>query len=195
MEKQFRAQVMTFLNNFGDMELRSMFGGTGFFYQGAMFALLTGKRFYLRGGSVLSNDLLEKGCDKFVHVKKSSSAVVNYYDVTELHISGHPDLNELTERSLAQAVNDKARKTCGNYRRLRDLPNLRLTIERMLKKSGVEDVSTFYSMAPEEMFRRLQVTHGKDVDLCLLWKLAGAQQGRHWKLIEQDERERLLSAV
>jgi len=195
MKKQLKTQVTCFLNTFGEMEQRSMFGGTGFFHQDAMFALLTDKRFYLRGGGIVTDALVDKGCKKFVHVKKSSSAVVNYYDVTALFIEDDVELAVLVKASRDHALNDRAYKARGHHRRLRDLPNLRLTIERMLKKSGVEDISTFYSMAPEEIFRRLQVTHGNDLDLCLLWKLAGAQQGRHWKLIEEDERERLLSAV
>ncbi|OOE72190.1 TfoX/Sxy family DNA transformation protein [Salinivibrio sp. ML290] len=195
MAKQFEAQLMRFLDSYGEMEQRSMFGGIGFFSQEAMFALLTGKHVYLRGGGLLTDKLIAKGCNKFVHVKKSTSAVVNYYDVTALYLGHDPDLPTMIEQSLQRALKDKAQKTSTSSLRLRDLPNLRLTIERMLKKSGVKDVSTFYSMAPQEMFRRVQMTHGKDIDINLLWKLAGAQQGRHWELIEKDERERLLADV
>ncbi|WP_025673627.1 TfoX/Sxy family protein [Salinivibrio socompensis] len=64
MKHQLKTQVTCFLNTFGEMEQRSMFGGTGFFYQDAMFALLTDKRFYLRGGGIVTEALVEKGCKK-----------------------------------------------------------------------------------------------------------------------------------
>ncbi|OOF08549.1 MULTISPECIES: TfoX/Sxy family DNA transformation protein [Salinivibrio] len=195
MSVVFKAHIVKYLSNFGEMEQRSMFGGTGFFYDGAMFMLLTDKRLYLRGGGALSERLLDKTCRKFVHVKKSSTAVVNYYEITSLYIQDDPELGQLVKTSIDIAVADKKRKESLESRRLRDLPNLRLTIERMLKKSGVEDVRTFNQLTPEELFRRVQMTHGKDVDVSLLWKFAGAQQGCHWKLIEKEERDRLLAAV
>lgn len=184
-----------YLSQFGEMEKRSMFGGTGFFVSGAMFALIKEERIYLRGGAGLTNTLLAKECKKFVHVKKSSTAIVNYYDITDLYEGGDQALDEMIKKSVETSVAEKEYRDSKLNQRLRDLPNLRLTIERMLKKAGVEDVDTFFSMSPEELFRKVQEAHGYDVDMKLLWMFAGAQSGVHWTLLSEESKQQLLRAI
>lgn len=192
---EVKSGFVDYLYDFGDIERRSMFGGTGFFVRGAMFALLKEDRIYLRGGPKLTDTLLERECKKFVHVKKSSTAIVNYYDITELYDQDSPDLRELISASLYNSIAEKEYRDSNLHKRLRDLPNLRLTIERMLKKAGVQDVDTFFSMGPHELFCKVRDAHGYDVDIKLLWMFAGAQSGTHWTLLSEDMKQQLLRAI
>lgn len=192
---EVKSGFVDYLSQFGETEKRSMFGGTGFFVDGAMFALVKEDRIYLRGGAEFTEKLVAKNCKKFIHVKKSSTAIVNYYDITELYDKNEGDLDLLIKKSLDNSVAEKDYRDSKLNKRLRDLPNLRLTIERMLKKAGIEDVDTFFSMTPEEIFRKVQEAHGYDVDIKLLWMFAGAQTGIHWTLLGEDLKQQLLQAV
>ena len=192
---EVKSGFVDYLSQFGETERRSMFGGTGFFVSGAMFALVKEDRIYLRGGPSLTEKLVERACKKFVHVKKSSTAIVNYYDITELYEHDPADLSGLVKTSLDNSVAEKKYRDSKLNKRLRDLPNLRLTIERMLKKAGVDDVDTFFAMTPEELFRKVQEAHGYDVDIKLLWMFSGAQTGTHWTLLSEDTKQQLLSAI
>lgn len=192
---EVKCGFVDYLSQFGETEKRSMFGGTGFFVQGAMFALLKNERIYLRGGNEFTDKLIEKECKKFVHVKKSSTAIVNYYDITDLYERNANDLDAFVRKSLDNSVAEKEYRDSKLNKRLRDLPNLRLTIERMLKKADIENVDTFFSLSPEEIFRKVQEAHGYNVDIKLLWMFAGAQTGMHWTLLSEDVKQQLLRAI
>ncbi|MEZ8142244.1 DNA transformation protein [Enterovibrio norvegicus FF-33] len=192
---EVKSGFVEYLSQFGETEKRSMFGGTGFFVSGAMFALVKEERIYLRGGADLTDALLAKECKKFVHVKKSSTAIVNYYDITDLYDAADTGLDAMVKKSVLNSVAEKEYRDSKLNKRLRDLPNLRLTIERMLKKAGIEDVDTFFSMSPEELFRKVQEAHGYDVDIKLLWMFAGAQTGVHYTLLSEETKQNLLRAV
>lgn len=192
---EVKSGFVDYLSQFGETEKRSMFGGTGFFVSGAMFALVKEDKIYLRGGESLTDVLVSKECKKFVHVKKSSTAIVNYYDITALYDAKDDGLDELVANSVRTSVAEKQYRDSKINKRLRDLPNLRLTIERMLKKAGIDNVDTFFSMSPDELFLKVREAHGYDVDIKLLWMFAGAQTGVHWTLLTDDTKQQLLSAI
>lgn len=182
-----------YVEKFGDFQKRSMFGGTGLFKEDAMFALLSNDRVFIRGGDKLDNELSQLGCEKYRHVKKQTTATVNYYDVTALFVSGDSRMDRLVEESIEYSVSEREFKRSSANRRLRDLPNMQLTLERMVKKAGIEDVETFVQLGASEVFSKVKETYGSDVDVKLLWKFAGAIEGIHWKLIQEPRKRQLLA--
>ncbi|WP_264877188.1 TfoX/Sxy family DNA transformation protein [Vibrio agarivorans] len=187
---------LNYVSKFGKFQKRSMFGGVGMFKQEAMFCQFISGKFYLRGGGELDDRLTALHCEKYRHVKKQTTATVNYYDVTELYSYGSPKLNTLMRLSIALAVEQRTKKKSNLNRRLRDLPNMQLTLERMVKKSGIEDVQTFMELGADQVFEKVKSTYGNDVDDKLRWKFAGAIQGIHWKLLKEPNKRGLsLSAL
>jgi len=186
-------QFIQYVTKFGDFQKRSMFGGTGLFKEEAMFALISADKIFIRGGEKLDEQLNQLGCEKYRHVKKQTTATVNYYDITQLFNNKHEDLAELVEQSINYSVTQREFKRSSANRRLRDLPNMQLTLERMVKKAGVEDVDTFLELGASAVFSRVKQTYGSDVDVKLLWKFAGAIEGIHWKLIQEPRKRQLLA--
>ncbi len=182
-----------YVGKFGDHQKRSMFGGIGLFKEEAMFALVSNDQFYLRGGKELDQAFIDLGCDKYRHVKKQTTATVNYYDITQLFNTEHSGLDELVNRSIECSIQQRNFQKSSASRRLRDLPNMQLTLERMVKKAGVEDVETFMEMGAAQVFSKVKQAYGNDVDVKLLWKFAGAIDGIHWKLIQEPRKRELLS--
>ncbi|CAM2833779.1 TfoX/Sxy family DNA transformation protein [Vibrio mytili] len=182
-----------YVRNFSHYQKRSMFGGIGLFSDDAMFALVSNDCCYLRGGNGLDEAFTELNCDKYKHVKRQSTATVNYYDVTDLFESGFAGLDDLLQKSIDFSVNERKYQKSSASRRLRDLPNMQLTLERMVKKAGVDDVETFLQLGPVEVFNKVKVAYGNDVDVKLLWKFAGAIDGIHWKLLQEPRKKQLLS--
>ncbi|GMQ46313.1 TfoX/Sxy family DNA transformation protein [Vibrio sp. 10N] len=181
-----------YTTQFGESQKRSMFGGTGLFKDGAMYALISNDKVFIRGGKGLDAKLHDLQCEKFRHVKKQSTATVNYYDVTNLFEQKAPVLDDLVRNSIENSVDQHCSKHSVENRRLRDLPNMQLTLERMVKKSGIQDVKTFLELGAPRVFNRVKRTYGNDVDVKLLWKFAGAVDGVHWKLIQDPMKQRLL---
>lgn len=186
---------INYLDTFVPNEQRSMFGGTGIFVQGAMYALLSNEKLYIRGGEMLDQQLLELGCHKFKHVKRSTVAVVNYYDISPLYSSRLSLCNELIESSIAIALQEKTVRGASRNKRLRDLPNLRLTLERMMKKSGIDDVEAFHQMGAVDAYLQVKQAQGKNIDQKLLWMFAGAIEGCHWTLLNESHKNVLLQQL
>lgn len=191
MERSF----FEYVAKFGSFQKRSMFGGIGLFSEDAMYALISDGTIFIRGGSGLDKTLEEKGCKRYKHVKKQTVATVNYFDVTKLYTEGDESLDSIIQLSIEYSKQERAFQKSADSRRLRDLPNMQLTLERMVKKAGVPDVSTFLQMGPEDVFRKVKEAYGGDVDIRLLWKFAGAIDGCHWKLIQEPRKQQLLSSV
>lgn len=193
--QSLKEDLFNYLREFGNYEKRSMFGGTGVFINGAMYAILTEHSMFLRGGETLDDKLVSLGCSKFKHIKRSTTAVVNYYDITHLFQNDRGQCCELVKESIDISQKEKAFKSAVQNKRLRDLPNMRLTLERMVKKAGIPDVNSFVSLGAVEVYRKVRSSHGKDIDLKLLWMFAGAIDGCHWTLLKEEQKEQLLRAV
>lgn len=182
-----------YVSNFSEYQKRSMFGGIGLFSNDAMFALVSNDCCYLRGGIGLDDEFTQLNCEKYKHVKKQTTATVNYYDVTDLFDSSFNGLDELLQKSIECSIKERKYQKSSASRRLRDLPNMQLTLERMVKKAGIDDVDTFLELGPVEVFNKVRVAYGSDVDVKLLWKFAGAIDGIHWKLIQEPRKKQLLA--
>ncbi|WP_194435148.1 TfoX/Sxy family DNA transformation protein [Vibrio fluminensis] len=183
-----------YVSKYGDFQKRSMFGGTGLFKDDAMFALLSNEKVFIRGGDNLDDELCALGCEKYKHVKKQTTATVNYYDISDIYNSRDDKLDELVKQSIDYSVSQRKFKRSSANRRLRDLPNMQLTLERMVKKSGIDDVDEFVELGAAQVFSRVKQTYGSDVDVKLLWKFAGAIEGIHWKLIQEPRKRQLLDS-
>lgn len=184
--------LLDYIANFTKFRTRSMFGGIGLFKDGAMFAVLTGNKLYIRGGGKLDLIFEKMGCGKLIHVKKQSIVTVNYYNVTNCINKEGVDIEKIIARSINQSVDHRASRKSSEPMRLRELPNMRLTLERMVKKSGIPDVDTFMSLGATEVFSKVRNTYGNNIDINLLWKFSGAIDGVHWKLIEESKKQELL---
>ena len=198
MIKEYYMDIQTNTNSFLDLfnsyEKRSMFGGIGIFYKGTMFAIVMNEQLFLRGGSKLDEAFLNENCERFTHIKKNRTAIINYYNVTSIYNVNKDQCYSFIEQSKNEAQNAKERKE-HQINRLRDLPNMRLTLERMLKKSGIEDVTTFYELGAVEVFQKVRETHGRNLDIRLLWMFAGAIKGCHWSLLNHQQKEKLQQMV
>ncbi len=71
---------------------------------------------------------------------------------------------------------------------------MQLTLERMVKKAGIDDIETFIELGAPEVFNKVCQIYGNDVDIKLLWKFAGAIDGIHWKLIQEPKKRQLLES-
>ncbi|WP_394251364.1 TfoX/Sxy family DNA transformation protein [Vibrio profundi] len=184
----------TYVTKFGEYQKRSMFGGIGLFQNDAMFALVSEEHLFIRGGNTLDKKLTGLDCEKYRHVKKQTTATVNYYDITQLFKDESPELDAIIRASIDNSIQQRSFQKSSASRRLRDLPNMQLTLERMVKKAGVEDVATFMQLGAPEVFSKVRAAYGNDVDVKLLWKFAGAIDGIHWKLLQEPRKQQLLES-
>ena len=188
-------RFFNFVKKLGKFNIRSMFGGVGLFTEDAMFSLVTEGRLYVRGGGDVDDQFEKLGCERFKHVKKSTIATVNYFDISELFEKRPTLLLTMIKEAMDNSRAEREFKKSKENRRLRDLPNMQLTLERMIKKAGVPDVDSFFDVGAVSVFRKVNNTYGGDVDVKLLWKFAGAGSGAHWTLLQEPTKKALLKQI
>ncbi len=172
---------------------RSMFGGVGLFHGHAMFALIFEGIIYVKGGGKNCEILKRYHCQPFQHVKKRSVATINYFDISALYEQEQALFKQLISNGIDTSFEERANR--HSLKRLRDLPNMQLRLERMLKKSGVKDVSMFEDLGAVGVFKKVKKTYQEEIDITLLWKFAGAILGCHWSLIREEEKSALLQQI
>ncbi|MGO1298285.1 MAG: TfoX/Sxy family DNA transformation protein [Vibrio sp.] len=190
MSKEIFHEVV---EQYGTLSTRSMFGGTGFFHCDVMYALHSQGYIYLRGTKPFEFKLKRLGCQKFKHVKKTTVATVNYYDITEFLIHDISLATQFIIGTMQAVIEEEFKRRSVYNQRLRDLLNLQLTTERMLKKVGIVDVETFFKVGAVAAFARITEFYGHKTDIRLLWKLAAAQDGIYWELLEENRKQALLN--
>lgn len=174
---------------------KSVFGELGIFVQDAMFALITPSQVYLRGTPDLDPIFKKLNCNKYVLEKKQSTSIVNYYDISALFMPEHPDVGAYIDRSKNYAVREQASKKCFSAKRMRDLPNIHLSIERMAKKAGIRSVQELYELGAVKAFVQMKQLYGESLDTKILWKFYGALNGLYWELIQDPQRNTMLEEV
>ncbi|PML94482.1 hypothetical protein BCT64_11615 [Vibrio breoganii] len=185
--------VIDDIERFEGLCTRPMFGGTGYFVNDAMFLLVDDNKAFLRGGQTLTDELIDWGCEQYQYQKRIGCAKVQYYDITDMHAQERARVQLLFFRSIEIAKQDKIK--CNCHDRIRDLPNLQLSIERMLARVGIIDIAELKQAGSSESFKRLQQIYGLDLSINLLWKLEGAIRGIHFSLLEHKIKNSLLSKV
>ncbi|MDE1513707.1 MAG: TfoX/Sxy family DNA transformation protein [Vibrio sp.] len=193
MDKPVLKDSMRLFEQLGRVKSRSMFGGFGIFVDDTMFALVVNDTLHIRADEASIEKFKQQGYAPYVYKKRGFPVVTKYYALPDNCWSDPASI--LTEAHTALGVAKAERKMQAQTKpdRLKDLPNLRLATERMLKKAGIETVASLQSNGSVAAYKAIQRTHTAEVSLELLWALEGAIEGKHWSVIPQQRRDELLS--
>ncbi|MGL5468329.1 MAG: TfoX/Sxy family DNA transformation protein [Shewanella sp.] len=193
MDKPVLKDSMRLFEQLGRVKSRSMFGGFGIFVDDTMFALVVNDTLHIRADEASIEKFKQQGYAPYVYKKRGFPVVTKYYALPDNCWSDPASI--LTEAHTALDVAKAERETQAQTKpdRLKNLPNLRLATERMLKKAGIETVASLQSNGSVAAYKAIQRTHTAEVSLELLWALEGAIEGKHWSVIPQQRRDELLS--
>lgn len=192
MDKPILKDSMKLFEPLGNIKSRSMFGGFGIFSGDIMFALVVKNELHIRADDKKAKLFTEQGMSPYVYHKRGFPVVTKYFALNEAQWQSSDSIFELAQEALTQARADKAHQQREQVDRLKDLPNLRLGTERMLKKAGIESVEALKQHGSLEAFKAIRAFN-EEVTVELLWALEGAIEGKHWSVIPQSRREELLA--
>ena len=195
MDKSFLQQTVDFFSSFGVIKSRSMFGGFGIFCNDTMFALIVNDELHLRAAKQNEQEFNALGMQPYSYTKRGFPVVTKYYAVPKAWWQNTDELVIHAKKALCIALAENKAKKMAEPDRIKDLPNLRLSIERLLKKAGIDSVEKLQAEGALEAFKALQATHGKSVSIDLLWSLEGALTNTHWTVIPPQRRNELLAAL
>ncbi|MFZ8768236.1 TfoX/Sxy family DNA transformation protein [Vibrio harveyi] len=195
MDKPILKDSMKLFEALGNIKSRSMFGGFGLFADETMFALVVNNQLHIRANQQTSSDFETQGLKPYVYKKRGFPVVTKYYAISDDLWDTTDRLIEVAKQSLETAKQEKKQQASTKPNRLKDLPNLRLATERMLKKAGIDSVEQLEAEGALNAYKAIQDTHASTVSLELLWALEGAIKGTHWSVVPQSRREELMSAL
>ncbi|GAK14886.1 LOW QUALITY PROTEIN: positive regulator of competence TfoX [Vibrio sp. JCM 19053] len=194
MDKPILKDSMKLFEALGNIKSRSMFGGFGLFADETMFALVVNNQLHIRADQ--KNFILRETRAKALRLKKRGFPVVTkYYAISSDLWESSERLIEVANQSLKKAKLEKEQQASTKPNRLKDLPNLRLATERMLKKSGIESVEKLEEEGALNAYKAIRDTHSATVNIELLWALEGAINGTHWSVVPQARRDELMNGL
>ena len=195
MDKPVLKDSMRLFEQLGCVKSRSMFGGFGIFIDDAMFALVVNDRLHIRADDHSSKNFQQQGYQPYVYKKRGFPVVTKYFALPENAWETPDQIVEEAKKALEAAKQERETQAKAKPDRLKDLPNMRLATERMLKKAGIDSVDMLQQKGAVAAFRAVQETHTTTVGLELLWALEGAIEGKHWSVIPQSRRDELMQKL
>ncbi|KXF80964.1 TfoX/Sxy family DNA transformation protein [Enterovibrio coralii] len=192
MDKPTLKNTLKFFESLGKIKSRSMFGGFGIFCNDTMFGLVVHDQLHLRAGQQNEVEFIKLQMQPYEYKKRGFPVVTKYYAIPEMWWEQPEVLMAHAVKALDIAREDQHEKKTAVPARIKDLPNLRLATERMLKKAGIGSVQELQDTGSVGAFQALQRSHNDAVSLEMLWALEGAIEGKHWSVITPARRDELL---
>ncbi|MCY9872378.1 TfoX/Sxy family DNA transformation protein [Vibrio barjaei] len=188
--------VYSFFAKHGEVNLKTMFGAYGIFVDTYMVALLNDSTLYVRSCEETDKYIGHPEYKKYAYVKGISEVQTNFHTIPSELLQ-----NEDTAYVIGKAIFEAAKiakcekiASMKDPKRLRDLPNMKLSTERLLKKSGINGVADLHSLGTVDAFKRIQQVN-KSATMTLAYSLEGAIQGVHWSVISQERRAEIQQMV
>ncbi|MDD1793044.1 TfoX/Sxy family DNA transformation protein [Enterovibrio makurazakiensis] len=195
MDKPTLKNTLKFFECLGKIKSRSMFGGFGVFCDETMFALVVNDQLHLRAGQANEADFIKLSMTPYVYKKRGFPVTTKYYAIPETLWDQSEVLMNYANIAYAIAKDDQQEKKTAAPTRIKDLPNLRLATERMLKKAGIDSVEQLQTEGAVRAYQALQKSHSDTLSLELLWALEGAIEGKHWSVVSPQRRDELLETL
>lgn len=195
MDKPILKNSMRLFERLGQVKSRSMFGGFGIFINDTMCALIVNNQLHLRTTDETAPHYQALGYQAYCYKKRGFPVITKYFALPDSCWNNTDDILEQAKQALNLAQQDRQQKETNSPDRLKDLPNLRLSTERMLKKAGIETVTQLQNQGSVAAYKAICKTHTTEVDIKLLWALEGAISGQHWSVIPLERRDQLLQQV
>jgi DNA transformation protein len=178
----------------GKIKSRSMFGGFGIFADDNMFALTVNDTLFIRANPEMEKRFKQKGYKPYVYKKKGFPVVTKYFALPQEYWDHQDKILKIGARALRDVKAAKIKQVSQTPTRLKDLPNLRLATERMLKKAGIHDANQLRETGALNAFKAIKESQA-NVNIELLWALEGAIKGSHWSVVPIERRNELLERL
>lgn len=174
----------------GNLSSRSMFGGFGLLLDGIMFAWVFDNKLYLRASQSSESAFTNLAMPPLSLSTGVISKLLHYYCVTDTVKADENKLNQLLKLSISGAVKDRQTKLKMKESRLKDLPNMTLSLERLLIQIGIATIEQLKQVGAAKTFYQLKRIN-KNLSINVLYVLASAINGHHVAILSNHERQLL----
>lgn len=192
--KKLVKEVIEHFNELGELTSRSMFGGYGICKDNVMFGLVSEDKFYLRANKQLESIFISNGMSQFIYSKRGIPVLMRYYHVHEFLWKNEENLKRFVSYALSSAITDMMEKKGQEITRLKDLPNLNIAIERLLRQIGICNRDDLINLGAFNTYIKLR-EFKRDVKIDMLFYLSGAIEGCHVAALSDSIRHNLIEQL
>ncbi|MFA3779419.1 TfoX/Sxy family DNA transformation protein [Yersinia sp. 1652 StPb PI] len=193
MENASENKIMQAQDRFdflGKITVRSQFGGYGLLANGIMFAVVSDGELYLRANNKIETLFRSRGMSNFVYAKRGLPVLLRYYWVDSALWSDECTLSHFATRAYQGAKAEFLSKK-GPTVRLKDLPNLSASLERLLWKAGIKNAAELRREGAKCCYLKLRALR-RSLGVNVLLALAGAISGHHYAVLPLLMRSELI---
>lgn len=176
------------LSELGDIHYRTQFGGYALTVEQVVFAFINEGKLYLRASDQLAHYAHQHNLAPMIFYKRGLPVNLNYYQVDEHLRKNRALFTALSRSALECAIAQKKSRDTRN--RIKDLPNLTVRIETMLRQIGITTTHRLCELGSRECWLRLRANN-KHLGLQTLFALEGAISGRHQAALSVKVRSEL----
>ncbi|WP_032116357.1 TfoX/Sxy family DNA transformation protein [Candidatus Arsenophonus nilaparvatae] len=183
--------LQSLMENYGHIKKKPHFGGYCILVNHVIIGQVLDGEFYLRGCLFAELQFEVSGLQKLIYTKKGVPLILKYFFINEMLWNDNLLLCYYIDLAYKAAVEELSQKQHSNIR-IKDLPNMNMSIERALGKVGISDVDYLKMLGAKVCYLKLRQ---KKVNLSikLLFELAGAIEGYHIAVLPESIKIELIT--
>lgn len=178
------------LARLGEVKSRTQFGGYSLSVEKTVFAVVAEGELYLRACEQMQTYITERKMQALSLNKCGVAVELNYYRVDRVLWSDNDLLLAFSQLCLLGARLQQQERQ--KNRRLKDLPNMGIRLEMLLRQAGIFSVEMLKEQGAKRCWLRLHACN-KNMGLTILLALEGAIVGRHHEVLPLAVKEELRS--
>ncbi|QYN42843.1 TfoX/Sxy family protein [Gilliamella sp. ESL0443] len=173
-----------------DISLRSFFGGFSLNSESVMFAWVDQNDVYLRAHDKYRSMFVELGMQPLDLVFDGSHKLLDYYKASDALRQDRKKLHDIVKMVIEYAKQDLDEKVAKYQSRLKSLPNMTVSLEKLMVSSDITDIETFKEVGYLETFYRIKSKNPK-LSINVLFGLYGALHDRHVGTLSSETKEEI----
>jgi DNA transformation protein and related proteins len=173
-----------------DVSLRSFFGGFSLNSESIMFAWVNQNDIYLRAHDNYRSMFVELDMQPLDLVFDGSHKLLDYYKVGDDLRKDRQKLHTIVKMVIEHAKQDLSEKLAKSQSRLKSLPNMTVSLEKLMVSVDITDIETFKKVGYLETFYRIKNKNPK-LSINILFGLYGASCGRHVGTLSSKAKEEI----
>ncbi|MGR6981876.1 TfoX/Sxy family DNA transformation protein [Testudinibacter sp. P27/CKL/0425] len=179
----------------GDVVVRSLFSGYGFYRDNHMFGIVQNGIFYLRAEGDLARLIERHGAFPCPYSKNNHAPSLKRYYGLHTNITDNDALyHSVVLQSISQIKQQKLDFELSKKTRIKELCNLGVKHERLLIKININDVNQLRQVGAEMAYIRMKKL-GFSVTLDFYWNLVGALQNLPVALLSSEYKKHCLKKL
>lgn len=193
MSSKFAKQILKEFSCFDDVSIKTFFGGFSISSKSTMFGWIGKSEFYLRGHSYYRDFFIEAGMQPLSLPSGISTKSLDYYKVSDELFCDREKLHSIARMAIEYAELDLSEKNKIKEHRIKELPNMTLSLEKLLFSVGIINIQTFQEKGYLEAYHRIK-NKKSDLSINILFILYASLHGRHVASLSQSTKDEIKLA-